>query len=754
MRVLDNAYALLIGIGADLKASVTDAVAIQNLLIDPAYCGYKEENIVLLTEDKATKQGILDGLDKLIQMTNDESSVLIFYSGHGGRTPWEDKIIYWLQPNDHNPENQVYIDSVDFRDKISKMKAKRMVILMDCCHAAGMTETQDQASSDTGIEAEVDQNPEGLVDNLGEDHQTVTIMSSCRDEEKSYIMTGDVNSLFTKCFLEALKAENRRYFEDEYVRLTDAVNYIFDKVPKRQPKQNPFMNLKLYDNFPLSYIPESKRSQVLPPVSTPTPVSDTGSSNRPSRPDAPKDIVNPSEELTAWREEEGNNNLVLFIHGFSGESTNTFGKIPKLLMNEPQMDGWDIKPIGYSPKIKPELGKDIWAASLDVKKIAMYLESCIKYKFKKYDRIAIIAHSLGGLVAQQALVRLKKEQLDKISNLVLLGTPSNGLDSELIKREWNNKYAEMSSDGEFITKLRSDWKEKFGDEPPFKLKVAAALDDQYVDMDSCFAPFDDSVCEMVDGDHLRMVKPDNKDDDCYNLILSSLVDFGFFNQFTDKTEINLAMGKYEAVMRDLLPRKDELDANGLRQLIFALEGLGKSEEAIEILEKHPVAQGNTDLMGILGGRFKRAYLKSYRTEDADKAISYYSKAHDIATDKEDDAQIYYHAINLAFLHLVAKNDSQKCMEFAEIAKKSAETEEDNLWKLATLGECYVYFHAFDEAKKYYVRAAQMANIRQKLSIYTNANAGYLAWMHGPGATKGFDQETDEFMRFLKQTFLS
>ncbi|MBT8271170.1 MAG: hypothetical protein KJO25_03905, partial [Bacteroidia bacterium] len=568
-------------------------------------------------------------------------------------------------------------------------------------------------------------------------------------------MEGDINSLFTKCFIEALKAENKRFFEDEYVRLTDAVNYIFDRVPKRQPKQNPFMNLKLYDNFPLSFIPENRRSDVLPPIEA-QPVDD--GSPTPGETEAqksPAEDTTTAKEVTSWREDDRNNNLVLFIHGFSGEATDTFGKIPELLMDDPRMNGWDIKPIGYSPKIKPELGKDIWAASLDIKKIAMYLESCMKYKFKKYDRIAIVAHSLGGLVAQQALVRLKQEQLDKICHLVLLGTPSNGLDAELIKKEWNNKYAEMSSDGEFITKLRADWNEKFGKKPPFKLRVAAALDDQYVDMESCFADFDENVCEMVDGDHLRMVKPKDQDDDCYNLILSTLVEYGFFNQFTDKEEINLAMGKYNSVIKSLLPRKDELDANGIRQLIFALEGMDKRDRAVEILEKHPVAKGNTDLMGILGGRYKRAYLKSYKKEDADKAISYYSKALEIATERKDHAQIYYQAINLAFLYLVAYNDNQKCMDNAQIAKDSAENEEDNLWKLATLGECYVYFHAFDEAKKYYTRAAQMANIRQKLSIYTNAHTGYLAWRSG-GFTKGpeLQQETDEFLRFLNQTFLS
>ncbi|MCW9036839.1 hypothetical protein, partial [Altibacter sp.] len=64
---LDKAYAILIGVGADLPASVEDARAIYDLLSDPNLAGYKKENITLLTEEQATRDNILKAFDALIE---------------------------------------------------------------------------------------------------------------------------------------------------------------------------------------------------------------------------------------------------------------------------------------------------------------------------------------------------------------------------------------------------------------------------------------------------------------------------------------------------------------------------------------------------------------------------------------------------------------------------------------------------------------------------------------------------------------
>ncbi len=59
MSKLDNAYALIIGVGNDLPASTRDAKAIYDILANKELAGYMKKNITLLVEKQATNKKIL-----------------------------------------------------------------------------------------------------------------------------------------------------------------------------------------------------------------------------------------------------------------------------------------------------------------------------------------------------------------------------------------------------------------------------------------------------------------------------------------------------------------------------------------------------------------------------------------------------------------------------------------------------------------------------------------------------------------------
>ena len=77
MQELSNAYALLIGVGADLPITAADAQSLYELLSDPKIGGYPADNIELLTEETADRQHILQAFDRLIEKVDEESSVLL-----------------------------------------------------------------------------------------------------------------------------------------------------------------------------------------------------------------------------------------------------------------------------------------------------------------------------------------------------------------------------------------------------------------------------------------------------------------------------------------------------------------------------------------------------------------------------------------------------------------------------------------------------------------------------------------------------
>lgn len=748
MSKLPNAYALLIGVGDAELDTVDDALDINNILIDETLAGYSPENVILVTGEKATRAGILSAFDELISKTNEDSSVFLYYSGHGGFQL--DK--YFIQPygmhNDMTEEEfvEAWVSAEELKEKINTLTSKRLIFFLDCCQAEGMTQGVLNLSQSASIAEKKKlaakgavkrfKNAEGLATKI-DNERGIAIVSSCRGDQESFQIPDDRNSLFTKCLLEALTGKHKTYFEEPYIRISEVSGYLQREVPKRikvwEKEQNPYVNLQQYDDFALSYVPQEIREQWAT---------------------APQDkeiIPTPkkrAEVITYFGEDSPNaTNLLLFIHGFSGEASDTFGKIPELLASDPNMAGWNMKPLGYSQHVNPELGKDIWAGVDDINKISDYLTTSIMYKFDNYDRIAIVAHSLGGLVAQKALIGLDSKIRDKISHLLLFGTPSNGIESSSKPDAWKDKLKELSSDGSFISTLRKDWDQTFENGFSFKLKVAAAIDDEYVTVRSCHGPFKDEYCEYVDDNHLNMVKPKDENDDAYNLILSTLTNNEFYNNYTNKEELNLVLGKYETVKKQLLPQKDSLDVNGLKRLIFSLEGLDEKETVMEILNEHPLAKENTELMGLLAGRYKRAYLKLFSKSDGDAAFKYYSKALEIATAAENDNQIYYHAINLAFLSIVIEGNEGKMMKYAKQALKATENCRDNLWKYATIAEASMYIDDMAKAKEYYKKAAEMAEIREKISMYTNAYSGYTSLTH-------ITNENDEFIKFLMSNFLS
>jgi hypothetical protein len=84
--IYDNSYALIIGIDKyenvrSLDYAVKDAVDIQSMLVDKFH--FQQDNIVLLKDEEATQDSILQEFSNITKKANDNDRVLIFFAGHG-----------------------------------------------------------------------------------------------------------------------------------------------------------------------------------------------------------------------------------------------------------------------------------------------------------------------------------------------------------------------------------------------------------------------------------------------------------------------------------------------------------------------------------------------------------------------------------------------------------------------------------------------------------------------------------------------
>src|SRR5258707_9030691 len=159
------------------------------------------------------------------------------------------------------------------------------------------------------------------------------------------------------------------------------------------------------------------------------------------------------------------NVAVVFVHGFSGDRRRTWGQIPDFLRGEPTLSGWDMFGFGYKSNLRFDILK-LWSADARLEEIAIELFSVPE--LRQYKSLALVAHSMGGLVVQRALVKYSALR-NRTSHVVLFGTPSGGLIKATLFSFLKQQIRNMSASSEFIRQLRHDWTSLNLDEnPPFR----------------------------------------------------------------------------------------------------------------------------------------------------------------------------------------------------------------------------------------------------------------------------------------------
>jgi PGAP1-like protein. len=142
-----------------------------------------------------------------------------------------------------------------------------------------------------------------------------------------------------------------------------------------------------------------------------------------------------------------------------------------------------------------------------------------------YGSIAILAHSMGGLLAQRAL--LSSDALRKrVSHLLLFGTPSNGLEKASPFHFWKRQIRDMATGSPFITTLRGDWTTTIGTTPPFTFVTVAGDKDEFVPRTSSIEPFPEPRRRVAYGNHLEIVKPPDAEHLGYKIALKALTGTG------------------------------------------------------------------------------------------------------------------------------------------------------------------------------------------------------------------------------------
>lgn len=264
----DNTLALLVGVGdythprfAALPATVRDVQAIAALLADPARCGYPSDKVQVLTGPDATASNIRAALESLAQSTNSQSTVFLYFSGHGGRSLKDGLWRTYLCPREANPDHldRTAISGDEFKALLAAIPARRLLVILDACHAAGVAEVK--AADGTVVwKAGL---PSDYYEVLSQGTGRVIIASS-KEDQFSYVRSQGDLSLFTHHLLQALGGA-AAVRGDGVIRVLDVFHYVSEAVQADEPKQIPVLETRNLDlNFAIALDQQRKGSSSTP----------------------------------------------------------------------------------------------------------------------------------------------------------------------------------------------------------------------------------------------------------------------------------------------------------------------------------------------------------------------------------------------------------------------------------------------------------------------------------------------------------
>lgn len=395
---------------------------------------------------------------------------------------------------------------------------------------------------------------------------------------------------------------------------------------------------------------------------------------------------------------------VVFVHGF-GSTGLPFGRFPELLAEEPALDGWDLYAVGYSTGFLPDV-RGIWSADPSIALLATYLRSRARLDpLDDYDGLALIAHSMGGLVVQQALLD-DPDLAERVSHVFCFGTPSAGVRAADWGGFLKQQVDDMAKDGEFIRELRRRWDDRYHRTRPFDLWVVAGDRDVFVPASSSLDPFPPETHLVVPGNHLEIMTLEGPGSMSQQAVVEGLVGNAAPAGPWNSARVAVERHDFHRAVRELLPNAAELDERHLVDLALALDQTGRSEEAIAVLREHAGKHG-TDAKGTLAGRLKRNWQAEGRRDDAESALQLYSEGLEAAVAASDHEQAYYHAINVAFLELAYRRDRSAARSTAERALEHCRETHSSHWRSATAGEAYLYLDEPDRALAAYTETVAL-----------------------------------------------
>lgn len=219
-------YALLVGNSkfadralARLSAPLRDVEAFGNVLANPEISGFSVTS--LINEKMET---VRNGVADFFAKRSEDDLLLFYYSGHGLRD--ERGHLYLALPGTRaSAPRAISLDAAFLRDEMSASRARRQVIVLDCCHAGAVALAGGKSGTGQPNLVKTDFNPGG---------HGIYILAASSADESAFEVEGQ--SIYTRHLVDALLT-GAAAPEKADITVDDLHNYVLRRVASDAPMQ-------------------------------------------------------------------------------------------------------------------------------------------------------------------------------------------------------------------------------------------------------------------------------------------------------------------------------------------------------------------------------------------------------------------------------------------------------------------------------------------------------------------------------------
>lgn len=238
-----DAHALVIGISRYQHVGrllhKPDAEDLARTLVDPELCGYPQANVKVLLQEEATKARIVEELGALARRATAGSTVLVYFSGHGGMTGGT----CYLVPVDGTKDTmrETCLSGPELSRLLAAIGASKVTTVLDCCHAAGTAEPGDAviATDSAKITAS---SVAMLAQGVGR-----AVLAASNVEGASYATYESANGLFTGHLLAGLRGGVVGV--GGVIRVCQLYDYAQRETVAQEPKQRPIFKAEFAEDY-------------------------------------------------------------------------------------------------------------------------------------------------------------------------------------------------------------------------------------------------------------------------------------------------------------------------------------------------------------------------------------------------------------------------------------------------------------------------------------------------------------------------